>query len=511
MDLPAPAPARERRWALALVLALLGVAAAWSAVGLHDGDLQHFDEWFTYDRTRNLLRTGDWTTLTANHAPVNQKPPLQYWLGAPLLAAGMDAELALRLWSWLFALGTLALAAVLARQLAPQRPWAAPAAVALLASSTLFWDCARSALLDTGHSFFVLAPLCLALAARARPRLWAWVGVVAGLGSLQKSPAGLVAVLALLVFQAWGDPQHPCRLRRLWGLRSFRVGTLAAGVLLLGWPLLQAAQHGVEFLGPYFGKQMVRRFRPSLTFSDDEGPVLPWRWVPWLVEMAPVAVALCTAGLLAGRVAPRLRREQPLAAVSWLAIAILLLFSVAGGRIYDRYVLAPWPLLCAAGACALARLLPGPRALVALLGLCALGTALPALAQVHGHVRAYHLDQERAAAARFVALQQPGHTPVFMRPASGFEGTQRERGHAFPPGAFLVFTSLDRPAALLSGGRWTALAQEAARGGGGPPYVGLCLREQLEGAEPYLGPVEVLEGVGPYVIWRAPGPAGGPR
>jgi 4-amino-4-deoxy-L-arabinose transferase-like glycosyltransferase len=113
---------------------------------------------------------------------------------AGLLAAGVGETAALRLPSMLFALGMLAATAWLARLLAPERPWAMPLSVALLASSVQFWIYANSAMLDAGAGFFAAVAVAAAVVALERPRVWYLVAVLAGIGALQKAPVGLFFV-----------------------------------------------------------------------------------------------------------------------------------------------------------------------------------------------------------------------------------------------------------------------------------------------------------------------------
>jgi 4-amino-4-deoxy-L-arabinose transferase-like glycosyltransferase len=183
----------------ATVATVLLIAAVWLACLplLSVGGISHFDEFYTLDRAISFGRMGDWFTVFSGNEPSFRKPPLQYWMSAGLLDAGVGETVALRLPSMLFALGTLAATAWLARAIAPALPWAMPISVGLLASSVQFWSFANSGMLDVGAGFFAAAAVAAAVVALDRPRVWYVVALLLGLGALQKAPAGVAS-------WAWG-------------------------------------------------------------------------------------------------------------------------------------------------------------------------------------------------------------------------------------------------------------------------------------------------------------------
>ena len=126
---------------------------------LPDGGFSHNDEYLTLDRTNSFTLRDDWWSVYSENRPTFKKPPLQYWMGALLLETGMDRELALRLPSFVFAIGAILLAGLLARMMLPSNPWVFPVTVLLMAGSKRLWENAMSALHDNGATIFAMAAL----------------------------------------------------------------------------------------------------------------------------------------------------------------------------------------------------------------------------------------------------------------------------------------------------------------------------------------------------------------
>src|SRR5580700_10517775 len=80
-----------------------------------------------------MARSGDWVTPTLWGSPWFEKPPLLYWMSAPLFAMGQRPEVAARLPVALLSLAFLAVAAwLVAREFGPD---VSAIAIGLLATS----------------------------------------------------------------------------------------------------------------------------------------------------------------------------------------------------------------------------------------------------------------------------------------------------------------------------------------------------------------------------------------
>ena len=257
------------------------------------GHFVHRDEFRTAERTREMLLCADPLTVHENFVPYFHKPPLYYWLSAPLLAhLPGSREFALRFWSAFFALGTLGATWWLARAVAPEHPWAAVAAALLVCVNHVFLVLGKLALLDTAQTAFAMATLAAAINARRNPRWWVGAAAFSGMAFLIKSPVAAGLFLTSAVFFAC-DPQG----RRSVCSSAFAWSIALLLVLVVWWPAVETFRFGSEFLATFFGKQMTGRF------GDNPGSSHPhalfpqyarwlfqsWHWAAWPVFGAALA------------------------------------------------------------------------------------------------------------------------------------------------------------------------------------------------------------------------------
>jgi hypothetical protein len=382
----------------------------------------------------------------------------------------------------LFALGMLGVTAWLARLLAPERPWAMPLSVALLASSLQFWTLANSAMLDTGAGFFAAAAVAAAIAALERPRLWYLVAVLVGLGALQKAPAGLVFVAAGLagagIAGRWAEPRWP----RVRDSSAFRRAAWLALALVLAWPLFQAARHGMDALSESHDRQMFARFAPDAAegvrgFGDLAGLIVAGEpWLRWPALAAAFAL-------------PFLLRRPGAAMVAAVVAVYALALTVAGGAVFPRYTLTILPLLMAALAVVLLRLPPAPWAGLMLGAALAFLNGGPArMAALREAARQPEEVAAQVAVLRGVGAEiAPGETLVYCW----------ARGARRPvPGAVAVYASNGQP--MLTAG-------DAARQGVAGPVRGICPDWEFPEVAPVFRDLAVLREEAGYVIFTASG------
>lgn len=436
-------------------VALAALALLRLAFRLPVAELWQFDEWYTAERVHGILTRHDWLTLYENGMPVFKKPPLQYWLSAIFAKEGVQGLLALRLPSFIAAIGVVALVAGLAVRLSG-RTLAAPVAVALLLCSPQFWVSATSAMLDMGAAFFLLAAVMACFAAWQAPRWWWGVAMLLGLGALQKAPVAVVAVPVVALVMYMGGVRPARAGWHLWAL-----GLALAGLAF--WPLVQGVLHGEGSVEVTYLREQVMRIAPG---HRDWARHL--RWTDWVAADGVVLWAGLVAGALAapfvlrgaGRQGGERRAEA--AAVAVWVVLFFIAMTAADGELFDRYLMQVLPF-AAAGAGAVLVSLPPATGLVgaAVLVIAAGGPVKPA--------REAGLENEgvapyRAILANFRASLRPDETPVVC----GWEKSDLE----IFPGALWLLGSADAPFRRVWSAEDVVRAVEA--GNLAPPVRGLC-------------------------------------
>lgn len=328
---------------LMLLLAALLWVAPLASIPLIDPDEGRYGE-----IPREMLATGDLLTPRLNGTLYFEKPPLHYWLTAGALRLLGETELAVRLWTSLFGLGTAAVLLALGGLLAGART--ARLAAALLLASPFFFSLAHLATLDMTLTFFVTVALAgfwkAQGAADAVGRGLGW-GALFGGAALAVMSKGLVGLVLpggvifcyLLLSGRW----------RLLREVPWLSGTALFLVLAAPWHVL-VARENPSFVHFYFVREHFLRYATPVAERGE----------PFWFLFAVLAVGLLPwIGLLA--LAPRLRggsgagfdvwrRERPelLFLLCWIGFP-LLFFSLSQSKLapYVLPVAPPLALLVA--------------------------------------------------------------------------------------------------------------------------------------------------------------------
>ena len=359
-----------------VLLTILVIAGIWAAyvLLLPEGGISRIGEFHTLDRASSFARQSDWFTVYSLGDVTFNKPPLQYWMSALLMEAGLEQTIALRLPSMLFALGNLVATALLAAAIMPGVRWVMIASVLLCSSSVAFWTASVSAMLDTGNAFFSTLALASAVLALRQSTWWYVAAVAIALGALQKSPAAFALVAVFLIALFATSRFHGYRFSTLRADRPFRRSVLIAIVGVFAWTVLQTALHGFAAIDDFFGDQMIDRFKPDpldgtwnlsqigdLLIDDEEylriPGILALYWLPWRVRRLELIAlpAVFTVFALAMVMADG-------SVYSRYALNILSLLSVALASVllsFRRYI---WAALAAVAVVALATGSPLKRA-----------------------------------------------------------------------------------------------------------------------------------------------------
>jgi len=449
------------------------------------------DEPYFAEGAREMVADGQWAVPHVNGVVTTDKPPLFFWLIALFsLPFGGVSSLTARLPSALAALGTVALTMRLGRRLAGEDTGVL--AGALLTTTYLVWDKARSAQIDSLLCLLILVALSAFEAYRAgdadgrRAGFLFWLA--AALAVLAKGPVGFLLPLGTaLVTLAWDGNL------RAWRRFAPLSGPLLFAAILAGWMALATlGGHGEYSVWGALKEHALNRALHGLHHRQPPWyylQVLPVQLLPWsgLVAAALVlafrrggpserlllAWALFVVGffsfstekrdlyvlpaypaflILAAMLARSFLDEPPPLARAWLKVphalvGISLILAGTGAAVLGRRLEAPPPwtvgalglVLVATGVASLQAILRGRVA--SSLKATALGTIaayllvasiiLPALDPTKSARRFSEIVQTRTAASR-----QAGH-PVL---AFGL-GNQPEAFAFFTNGVYLRETS----------------------------------------------------------------------
>jgi hypothetical protein len=281
---------------------------------------------------REMLQSGEWVVPRRPEGEVARKPPLYYWLAAPIVRALPDArELALRMPSTITA--TAAVLATWAVAGAIAGPGAALPAALVLATTFEWTRAATSARVD----MTLAAALTLVLVAWLRllaggDRRWIVVaGAGAALATLTKGPVGLaVPALAALAYAAWR--RDVAVLRRLGVVPVLGIAALVAGV----WYLVAFAEQGRAFFDVVLKENVVRFIDTDDARTGHAHGVLYLPllglvgFLPW-VPLLPLAV-------------PARRDDEALGFAAVWSGVVLVFFSLANAK-RSVYLLPAFPAL----------------------------------------------------------------------------------------------------------------------------------------------------------------------
>lgn len=452
------------------------------------GSIHRYDEYHTLDRSNGFMIKGDWLTVYSNNEPYFKKPPLQYWLTALAITGSGDLEFALRIWSYLFGLGLLIATGLLAYAIAPANPYAIPAAVLILAGSSMQWHTAISAMLDAGAAFFFTVAVFAFVLAIRRPRWWYLVAVSTGLGALQKAPVGFVAVCGMLVLFHVVRKYHDVDLREILGNIHFRISALLASLLILWWPVLQTARYGIEVIYFAYIGEMLFRFSPV-----GGNAAIQVQWLQWIIQDGAV---LWIPAILSLFMLPYfLRKPESLVPLAlFFCFAIMMTF--ASGRIYSRYLILILPVMAAGFAALLVRTIPGRVSAVVVACVLTLSAGNPFKNTDPLSLFESSQNKYQAMLENFAKSLRVEETPVLCN-------WSKAKLKNIYPGAFSYFASDGRIFLELDDAKklpMKEVLQEFT-----PPYRGLCDISEFEELKKWLVSYEVIERSNGYVYWTSTG------
>jgi Dolichyl-phosphate-mannose-protein mannosyltransferase len=268
------------------------------------------------------------------------QPPLSIWVLWAVRHALGDSRLALRLVPALLGAATVALVGVMARRLGGGR-WAAALAMSAALAAPVYLSLDHYYSLNAFDLLFwaLAALLVIRLVDAPSPRLWLLLGVVLGLGLLNK--------VSVLWFGA--------------GLAVGLVATPLRRWLATPWPWLSGALAGAIF-SPYVLWEQLHGW-PTLEFvhnatTEKMAAVSPLDFLAsQVVMMQPLALPLWLGGLGFLFFHPAGKRFRVL---GWIYLTVLVIL-ISSGTSRAYYLAAAYTWLLAAGGVAAERLFARPR------------------------------------------------------------------------------------------------------------------------------------------------------
>lgn len=312
---------------------------------------------------RVMLTTGNLVTpQEIPGTPFWAKPPLYAWLSVASMRLLGTNEFALRLPSFLCALGVLALCASWSYSLGSRRTWsertgAVLLAMAMLSTSVLFFVSAGAVMTDPSLALcttWMLAAFHHAAIRGSRAPIWRFgFFVAAGLGMLAKGPVILLYVGApVAIWTLWQR-----RLGWVWSALPWLTGTLLAGLICVPWYVLAEArtpgflqyfllgEHVMRFLKPGWGGDLY-----GTAHAEPLGTI--WLYLAGALGTSTLLAAAAALGSARGwmRAGPRRFAIEPEHALLLLASLVPVVFFSFAGNIIWTYVLpvlAPLAVLVA--------------------------------------------------------------------------------------------------------------------------------------------------------------------
>jgi hypothetical protein len=203
--------------------------------------------------SKDMLTSGDWITPRMGTEPYFRKPPLRFWLQAPLFYFFGYSEWVIRFWSAAAAVGCILFTVQMGRMLFGSRAglWAGFALSTCI--QFLYVHGATTGEMDSLLLFFTISSLYFFLKSEEKPSHLLVGAVLMGLASLTKNLAGLIplgiATLYLLTTGKWKT------------YRTYPVGfsLIVFFVLSFSWILAMLAIHQADFLKNFFVRQVYQR------------------------------------------------------------------------------------------------------------------------------------------------------------------------------------------------------------------------------------------------------------
>ncbi len=470
---------------------------------LGSGEKLFYDSYFTLERSHNFQKYHDWFSVYSVNHPSFKKPPLQYWLTALGSEVGLSDLLSLRLPSYLFFLGLLLASGLVSYLLSNRNPWTVPATILLMGCSLKLVRLGRSGLLDAGMAFFIMLALLTFFYAKENSKSWILCGLACGLGAMQKAPVAFIYIAIMLLVLGKMDGYYQWfSLRQN---KDFNRGLYLSIALFLFWPVLQTFRHGVYYIKSAIGVEMIGRFTPVGGERIAESNFL--NWLEWLwkdLHLIGIVAIACVILVFCYR---RLRENHRLFALSIIIVVVAVAFSFATGKLYSRYLVVLTPLLVCVTVVVLSHFLswkPGILILCAVFFGIYFGHIEKTVKKInktrHGYslIKEYiHLIDEFKNKDDYVVLDRS----IIPSGAYGYFGTGSD---SYSGPRFLDKKALkENFQHTVNKKSLKEIESYIQHTANKKNFIGFTRQSYQPAMEKVLGPVDVLESVNEFMVWRS--------
>jgi len=241
----------EKREITLDLLFLVPVALFFLLFNLGNGALASWDESIYAVIAREIVRSGDWMTLTYQGQVWFEKPPLVFWgMGGCFKLFGIS-EFSARLFPALCGAGAVIAAYFLGRKLFNRAVGFSGALILL--SAAHFLKVARFAVTDAPFTFFLTLAFTLFYMGRSRKRYFLLAGIPLGLAVMTKGFLALVFIPITVGFCVFAKEPRILKNVYYWG--AFALG---AGIAL-PWFLYEYLHFGSRFSDEILGLHVIER------------------------------------------------------------------------------------------------------------------------------------------------------------------------------------------------------------------------------------------------------------
>jgi 4-amino-4-deoxy-L-arabinose transferase-like glycosyltransferase len=395
------------------VAALACAAVAFVYLWRLGAGLGNSDEVLYAEFIRAMHRTGDYFTLRYHEAVHLQRPAAPFALYA-LVARVVPGETGLRLLPAAFTAMAAVVVLGTARR-ASGRLDAGIAALAAFAGAPTVYCYGRALLSDPPFLLCLTIALAATIEAQRKPRAVVWAAAALGGAFAVKSVAAAIPALALAPW-LWRA------IRRHRGSPELRLGRAALAFLILALPfyVISLARFGRHFLDVHIGVNLLDRARGDLEGLGIGGPLAYVRHL-WIFD-GPIVTLVLGGAVVAAAILAWRERDETLGVCATFAMGCLVGLSFLGTRL-PHYLLPFYP---AAAICAgllasriAARVRQGVPLLVGALSLALLLRTM-AYPTVDGFLAPSRSASALAAAFVLQGVAGPAYTLDWYAPAYAY-------------------------------------------------------------------------------------------